>query len=196
MIGAPVEDDGPSVLAGHIRSVAACRDKAAFAALFRYYAPRVKGYLIRQGCAAALAEDLAQEAMVTVWRKADLYDPAKAEPSTWVFTIVRNLRVDALRRERLPQADLDGVPEQADDTPAADEMIASGQRAALVRQAIASLPPDQAEVVRRAFFEDKVHTTIADELGVPLGTVKSRMRLAMEKIRSATRDPETEEARA
>lgn len=190
MIGATVEDDGKAALAGHIRSVAACRDKAAFAALFRYYAPRVKGYLIRQGCGVALAEDLAQEVMATVWRKADLYDPVKAEPSTWVFTIARNLRIDALRRERHPQVDLDDAPEQADDAPPADELVANGQRAALIRQAIAGLPEDQAEVVRRAFFEDKVHTTIAEELGVPLGTVKSRMRLAMGKIRAALGEAE------
>lgn len=196
MIGAMVRDDATADLAGHIRSVAACRDKGAFAALFRHYAPRVKGYLIRQGCSAAQAEDLAQEVMATVWRKADLYDPAKAEPSTWVFTIARNLRIDALRRERHPHVDLDDVPERADDAPPADERIASGQRAERVRRALAALPPDQAEVVRRAFFEDKVHTTIAEELGVPLGTVKSRMRLAMTKIRAALADTETGEAGA
>lgn len=196
MIGAMVEDDATAALAGHIRAVAACRDKAAFAALFRHYAPRVKGYLIRQGCNAALAEDLAQEVMATVWRKADLYDPAKAEPSTWVFTIARNLRIDALRRERHPQVDLDEVPERPDDAPPADERIADGQRAILVRRAIAALPPDQAEVVRRAFFEDQVHTTIAEDLGLPLGTVKSRMRLAMAKIRAALKDGGMAEAEA
>lgn len=196
MIGAMVRDDATADLAGHLRLVAACRDKGAFAALFRHYAPRVKGYLIRQGCSAAQAEDLAQEVMATVWRKADLYDPAKAEPSTWVFTIARNLRIDALRRERHPQVDLDDLPERADDAPPADERIANGQRAERVRRALATLPPDQAEVVRRAFFEDKVHTTIAEELGVPLGTVKSRMRLAMTKIRAALADTEAGEAGA
>ncbi|MGC2855378.1 sigma-70 family RNA polymerase sigma factor [Novispirillum sp. DQ9] len=190
MIAGMVEDDERAALAGHIGAVAQHRDKQAFAALFRFYAPRVKGYLIRQGCAAAQAEDLAQEVLAAVWRKAGLYDPAKAEPSTWVFTIARNLRIDALRRERHPQVDLEDVPEQSDDRPAADDLVASGQRAVLVRRAIASLPADQADVVHRAFFEDKVHTEIAEELGVPLGTVKSRMRLAMNKIRAALGEQE------
>lgn len=190
MVGVVVEDER-AALAGHLRAVAERRDKAAFAALFAFYAPRVKGYLIRQGCQAAQAEDLAQEVMAAVWRKAGLYDPAKAEASTWVFTIARNLRIDAIRRERYPQVDLDdGARELPDDRPAADDTVAAGQRAQLVQRAIATLPPDQAEVIRQSFFQDKAHTAIAEDLGLPLGTVKSRMRLAMIKIRAALGEQE------
>lgn len=191
MVGAIVEDDR-AALADNIKAVAERRDKAAFAAVFRFYAPRVKGYLMRQGCSSSQAEDLAQEVMATVWRKAGLYDPAKADASTWVFTIARNLRIDALRRERHPQVDLDvGALDLVDDAPAADPVVADGQRAALVRRALAGLPPDQADVVRRSFFDDKPHTAIAEELGLPLGTVKSRMRLAMMKIRAALGEQES-----
>lgn len=186
MVGAMTQDD-KAALADHLRAVAEQQDKGAFAALFRFYAPRVKGYLIRLGCPAAQAEDLAQDVMMAVWRKAHLYDPAKAEASTWVFTIARNLRIDALRRGRHPMVDIDGegMPELADDAPLADDMVSSGQRSAIIRRVIATLPPDQAEVVRQSFFEDKAHTAIADDLGIPLGTIKSRMRLAMTKIRAA-----------
>lgn len=186
MVGAVIEDS-KAELADHLRAVAETRDKSAFAALFAYYAPRVKGYLIRLGTPPAQAEDLAQDVMVAVWRKAELYDPAKAEPSTWVFTIARNLRIDALRRDRHTHVDLDaeGVPELPDHSPPADQRVADGQRATLVRKAMAGLPPDQADVVRRSFFLGQAHTEIAETLGLPLGTVKSRMRLAMAKIRTA-----------
>lgn len=170
-----------------LRAVAEQRDKAAFAALFSHFAPRLKGYMIRQGASVAQADDLAQEAMVSVWRKAHLFDPAKAAPATWIFTIARNLRIDSLRRERHPEVDADdpAVVNLVDDADGADDKVNASQRSAMVRLALKGLPPEQAEVVRMSFFSDKPHSQIAEELGLPMGTVKSRLRLALKKVRAA-----------
>jgi RNA polymerase sigma-70 factor (ECF subfamily) len=160
-------------------------DRAAFALLFQHFAPRLKGFLMRQGVAAPQAEDLAQEAMVSLWRKARLFDPAKASAATWLFTIARNLRIDAIRRERRPDLDpadpmLSPVPERGAD----DGMIVTEDETRL-RAAMACLPPDQARVIELSFFDDKPHSRIAEELAIPLGTVKSRLRLAMVRLRQA-----------
>lgn len=167
-----------------VSDVATRQDRAAFAALFTHFAPRVKAYLLRLGAPAAAAEDLAQETMLTVWRKATLFDPTKAGVSTWIFTIARNLRIDALRRERHPEVPPGEVMDAVDPAPQADDVVLLAQDQARVRAAIESLPKEQAEVVRLSFFADKPHQEIERELGIPLGTVKSRLRLAMRHIRS------------
>ena len=165
--------------------VAQSRDKAAFSNLFAHYAPRIKSYLMRQGANAASAEELSQEAMLSVWRKADRFDPAKASAGTWIFTVARNLRIDALRKENRPSFD----PEDPAFVPAAetapDAAVAIGETQKRIKIAIATLPKEQAEVVRLSFYEDKPHGEIAQELDLPLGTVKSRLRLAMRRVRTA-----------
>lgn len=166
-------------------AVAEHGDRAAFEALFAHFAPRVKGYLLKLGAGGALAEDLAQEAMLTLWRKARLYDPTKASAATWIFTIARNLRIDAIRRERRPDFDPNDPALVPDDEPAADALMIREDDDARVRAAMAALSPEQAQVVRMSFFADKPHSQIAAELGLPLGTVKSRLRLAMVRIRVA-----------
>jgi RNA polymerase sigma-70 factor (ECF subfamily) len=129
-----------------------------------------------------------QEAMLAVWQKARLFDPAKAGPSTWIFTIARNLRIDALRRERHPSDLMPDPSEEPDDPVQADRVLAISQQEIRIRAALSLLPPEQAEVIRKAFFEDKVHAEIEKELGIPLGTVKSRLRLAMTRLRAALGD--------
>ncbi|HWA68210.1 MAG TPA: sigma-70 family RNA polymerase sigma factor [Rhizomicrobium sp.] len=163
--------------------VAQGRDRAAFAALFAHFAPRIKAYLMRLGAPAALAEDLAQEAMLSLWRKAQLFDPAKASCGTWLFTIARNLRIDALRRERRPELDPGDFAPEAEPDPGDAMSLAAGE--GRLREALGTLPPDQALVVELSFFADKPHSQIADELAIPLGTVKSRLRLAMARLRGA-----------
>jgi RNA polymerase sigma-70 factor (ECF subfamily) len=164
-----------------IARVATLRDRAAFAALFDHFAPRVKAYLIRLGAAPNLAEDVAQEAMLSLWRKAHLYDPAKASASTWVFTIARNQRIDQIRRERRPQIDPD---DPLSEVPQADDGLFWRQNEGRLRAALRDLPPDQARVIELSFFADHPHSEIADELNIPLGTVKSRLRLAMARLRA------------
>lgn len=167
-----------------VKAVAISRDRQAFARLFEHYAPRLKSFLLRQGVDDGSAEDLAQETMMSVWRKAALFDPAKATAGTWIFTIARNLRIDAIRKARRPEFDAEDPAFVPDAEPAADDSLSAEQTGARVRAALAELPEDQAAVVRLSFFEDKAHAEIADQLSLPLGTVKSRLRLAMKRIRT------------
>lgn len=173
-------------------AVAQGRDRVAFTELFRHFAPRLKAYLMRLGAEAGAAEELAQEAMIMVWRRAETFDPAQASVGTWIFRIARNKRIDALRRERRPEFDPADPCLQPDPAPAADGQLERGQSDERVRQALRTLPPEQAEVVRMAYFEDKAHGTIAEETELPLGTVKSRLRLAMGRLRKALREESLE----
>lgn len=163
--------------------VAARQDKAAFAALFGHFAPRVKAYLLRLGAPAAVAEELAQEALLNAWRKAHLFDPAKASAATWLFTIARNLRIDALRREKHPELDPEDLMPEPEA--GADAAMMLAEKEGRLRLALKQLPDDQIQVVELSFFADKPHSQIAQELGIPLGTVKSRLRLAMARLKRA-----------
>jgi RNA polymerase sigma factor (sigma-70 family) len=170
-------------LATLVLRVADGGDRAAFAALFGHFAPRVKAYLLRLGADAATAEDLMQDVMVTVWRRAVTYDPAQAGVGTWIFTIARNKRIDALRRERRPELD-PSDPAFAPDPPVEPERAAAlGQWESRLGAALAALPREQSEMLRLAYFEDLSHGEIARRLGLPLGTVKSRVRLAIARLR-------------
>jgi RNA polymerase sigma-70 factor (ECF subfamily) len=164
-------------------AVAGERDRSAFAEIYDHFAPRLKGYLRRRGSDAGQAEELAQEIMLTVWRKARLYDPAQANVSTWIFTIARNRRIDALRRERRPEFDATDPAFVPDNEPSPDDALAASQDSAMLRRAIEDIPDEQGTLLRMAFYDDKSHSSIADELGLPLGTVKSRIRLALAKLR-------------
>lgn len=175
----------PAKLNTLLLAVAQQQDRAAFESLFCHFAPRIKGYLLKLGAGGALAEDLAQEAMLTLWRKAQLFDPSKASAATWIFTIARNLRIDAIRRERRPDFDPNDPALVPDDEPSADARLMREDDEEKLRAAMTALPPEQAQVVQMSFFADKPHSQIADELGLPLGTVKSRLRLAMVRIRVA-----------
>lgn len=165
-----------------IEAVALDRDREAFARLFQYFAPRLKAWLIKAGATPGAAEDFAQDAMLTVWRKADLFDARKARAATWIFTIARNKRLDMLRREArpLPTPEIELAGEEVRRP---DEIVSMSEDAARVHNALARLSPDQVEVLRLAFFLDNPHSEIARRLDLPLGTVKSRIRNAMIKLR-------------
>lgn len=175
-------------MADLIQQVAARRDADAFRQLYQLYAPRVKAYMLRQGADATTAEELAQETLMTVWRKAALYSSEKGSLTTWIFTIARNLRIDRLRKEFPWQELPDGHLEMASDDILPDEAVAEAERRVRVQAALASLPSDQHEVVSLSFVEGLSHSEIAQRLDLPLGTVKSRMRLAYQKIREAVED--------
>ncbi|MGF1476387.1 MAG: sigma-70 family RNA polymerase sigma factor [Geminicoccaceae bacterium] len=164
--------------------VAGERDRRAFMELFDHYAPRVKGYLRRLGVDGEAAEDLVQDVMLTVWQRAETYDPRQAGVSTWIFTIARNRRIDVIRRERRPEPDPDDPLLVPDAEPFGEAIVLRAETDRRLRAAVASLPEDQATLVRVSFFEEKPHGRIAKELGLPLGTVKSRIRLALGKLRS------------
>jgi RNA polymerase sigma-70 factor (ECF subfamily) len=167
-----------------IASVAQYKDKAAFKTLFEYFAPRVKAYLQGQGTAPDMAEEVVQETMVNIWRKASQFDATKASASTWIFTIARNLRIDLIRRANRPAPDMNDPAMVPEPEPTAPELISREQEANRLKRAVAKLPAEQQEVLRLAFFEDKAHAEVATELGLPLGTVKSRIRLAFGRIRT------------
>ncbi len=172
-------------LADLLARVAEQSDKAAFTSLFEHFGPRIKGFMMRKGAAGDLAEDLAQDTMITVWRKAHMYAREKGSVSTWIFTIARNRRIDwARRNERVQYTDIAEF-DQASDDPEADIVVQEQQEAKLVLHAIDALPDDQKQVISMAFMEDLTQMEIADRLNVPLGTVKSRIRLAYQKMARA-----------
>jgi len=175
----------PARQAQLLAAVAAGHGTAAFVELFNYFAPRLKAYMKRLGANDSLADELTQDVMVTVWRKAGAYDPAKSAVSSWIFTIARHQRIDALRRERRRALNPDEPLLWPEEMPPPDATLQATQRARRVRAALDTLSREQRAVVHLAFFDGKSHAEIASSLAIPLGTVKSRMRLAFEHIREA-----------
>ncbi len=171
-------------MAGLLKAIASDRSVDAFEAVFRFYSPRVRSFMAMKTGDRQIAEELMQETMVSVWNKAGQFDPERGNVSAWIFTIARNIRIDFYRRRR-PAFDPQDPVFVNDDIPSAEMEFERVQDAALLRDAMATLPPDQLDVLKRAFFDDVSHSTIATDLGLPLGTVKSRIRLAFEKLRSA-----------
>ena len=178
--GTPPEPNMSELLA----EVGRTHDVELFEALFRHFAPRVKAFLVCSGC-LGVAVVLLLVSLVSVWNKAAMYDPGKGAASTWIFSIARNLRIAAYRREKHPEFDPADPAFQPEAEPAADHQLEGEEAAEIVRRALDSLPADQAEVLRLAYFEDNSQSTIAEALSLPLGTVKSRMRLAFAKLRAA-----------
>lgn len=169
--------------------IATDRSEEAFQKLFREFGPKVRNYMLRQGVDADLADDITQETLVTVWRKAGLYSPDKGSASTWMFTIARNLRIDRIRRQK-PWQELtdDHMASLPSDDVQPDDATDQRQRQVRVQAVLRDLPPEQVEVVTLAFVDGLPHSEIATQLGLPLGTVKSRIRLAYSKLRTALED--------
>ncbi|MCB1381094.1 MAG: sigma-70 family RNA polymerase sigma factor [Alphaproteobacteria bacterium] len=171
------------VLRRLIEAVAKNLDRVAFAELFDRLAPRIKSFMLRKGASAELAEDLVQDTMIAVWTKAGLYAPDKGSVAGWVFTIARNLRIDRLRRNQ----NVNHVAIEDFDCPSdgigPDEELALQQQREGVMRALESIPEDQKQILILSFIEDVPQSAIAERLNLPLGTVKSRMRLAYGRLR-------------
>lgn len=164
--------------------VAAQRDREAFSALFRAYAPRLEAFFRRGGAPPDRADELVQEVMLRVWRSAATYAPERGSVDTWVFRIARNARAEHAGRARHEVA-LDDpalVPAPAPD-PAAQAEDAQAQRT--LHAALAALPAEQADLVRAVYFGAKTIQAVADEQALPLGTAKSRLRLGFQRLRAA-----------
>lgn len=161
-----------------MRQVAQNLDRAAFAELFDILAPRVKASLMKAGLDSATADDVLQDAMISVWTKAGLFDPARGGVFSWVFTIARNARIDRARRAK-PLAPLDLMDwEPADEADTSEEQMVKASETEILRQALLTIAPEQKEIIELAFVQELTQAEIASRLGLPLGTVKSRMRLA------------------
>jgi len=165
----------------HMTRIRDQRDRAAFAEVFDHFAPRVKGFLIKSGADSTLAEECTQDVMAALWHKSHQFDPARASVATWIFTIARNRKIDILRRQRRPEPeDLTWGPEAEPDQA---DVISLQQEAQLLGSALKELPPAQRELIDKAYFGDLTHSEIAAQTGLPLGTIKSRIRLALERLR-------------
>lgn len=183
-----LQSGAKSIAASHadcIVFIAASKDEACFETLFRYFAPRLKSYFLRLGADVSLAEENTQEAMVLVWRNADQFDPSKASASTWIFTIARNLSIDAFRRTRRPSFDPSDPAFIPDGDLLPDLQLEQAETEQRVRLVMESLSPNEKSVLMLSFYENFSHAEIARRLGIPIGTVKSRIRLAFAKVRSA-----------
>ena len=166
-----------------VRRVQRDQDRAAFAALFRHFAPRVKAFLMRGGAGETLAEECTQEVMATLWQKAHLFDPSRASVSTWIYTIARNRKIDALRRQRRPEPE--ELPWGPEAEPDQADVMTLQQESEKLAMALKQLPEKQRKLIEKAYFGDLTHSEIAAETGLPLGTIKSRIRLALERLRHA-----------
>lgn len=169
-------------------AVAEHQDVDAYQLLYRHFVPKVRAYMSKIGSDRAFADEMAQEALLTVWRKARLFDPGRGQASTWIYTIARNVRIDALRRGPRPTFDPNDPAFIPEDEPAADVVLERQQDADRLRVAMASLKPDEIKTLRLSFFEDMAHPAIAAALGIPIGTVKSRIRNACLKLRAILKD--------
>ncbi|MBI6630979.1 sigma-70 family RNA polymerase sigma factor [Pontibaca salina] len=157
------------------------RDRVAFEALFDHFAPRLKGFIMRSGTGSGQAEEIVQDVMLTVWRKAQQYDPARAQVSGWIYQIARNRQIDVIRKENRP------LPEQMGEAPEietdASLRLALEQETEQLKQALARLRPDQRAMIERAYMGELSHQEISSQTGLPLGTIKSRIRLGLERLR-------------
>jgi RNA polymerase sigma factor (sigma-70 family) len=165
----------------HLKRIQAHQDQQAFGELFAHFAPRVKAFLMKSGASPSMAEECTQEVMATLWQKSHLFDPSRASVATWIFTIARNKRIDALRKQRRPEPeDLEWGPEAE---PEAADILVMQQESQQLTEAMTALPSQQRELIEKAYFGDLSHSEIVAETGLPLGTIKSRLRLALSKLR-------------
>ena len=166
-----------------MKRVSQSHDRLAFSQLFDHFGPRLKSFMMRKNASAELAEDLVQEAMIAVWTKAGLYEPSKGSVTTWVYTIARNLRIDRVRRDvHMPMTEL-GDYDEPSEAPEGEELLGRKQEDGLVAKALQEIPEEQRQVLLLSFVEDLPQSEIAVKLAIPLGTVKSRMRLAYGHLR-------------
>ncbi len=182
------EANAPAVrtdeMSARLVAVAERGDPVAFASLFRHFGPRIRAYLLRAGGDAGRVDDVLQETFAAVWNRAALYDRSRASAATWIFAIARNRRIDAFRRDRRPEFDPHDPALHPDPLPGGEEALAASERAAAVRSALATLSEEQRTVLWLSFYEGESYPAIAIRLGIPLGTVKSRARLAFGRLRS------------
>ena len=160
------------------------KDRSAFKKLYEHFTPRLKSFLLRIGSDVSAAEEICQETMIMVWRRAETYNPESAGASTWIFTIARNKRIDKLRKDNRPLPDLNDPSFYQTPIDRGDDLVQRFQEEKKIQKALKTLPPEQAKLILSAYYEESSHRKIADESNLPLGTVKSRIRLAINRLRN------------
>lgn len=183
-----VTDDNQAELTQCLISVGHDGNVEAFETLFRHYGPRIRAFMVKRGASGEQAEELMQETMMQIWNKSVQFDPGRGSVSAWTFTVARNVRIDAFRKTNRPEFDPNDPALVPDGPQTADSEIEAKDEAERLRTALAALPPEQAELLQLSFFEDLSHRSIAERLDLPLGTVKSRIRLAFARLRDALGD--------
>ena len=166
------------------------RDRSAFKALYEHFTPRLKSFLLRIGSDDSTAEEVCQESMIMVWRKAETFNPESAGASTWIFTIARNKRIDKLRKDRRPLPDFNDPSFYKKPIDKSDDILQRVEEEKKIKKALKNLPPEQAKLILSAYYDEKSHRKIADETNLPLGTVKSRIRLAINRLRTQLEESE------
>ena len=178
--------DKLAALSACMTRIANDRDKSAFAELFDHYAPQIRAYsLARDPGADLVADDLVQEVMTRVWLKASKYNSNLANLNTWIFTLARNCRIDYLRRNSRYVTEIDPTDifnDMEDEGPGPFQMAQQGRAEESIRAGLQELPREQAEILTKVYLEGKSHQQTSEELKLPLGTVKSRVRLALKKL--------------
>lgn len=196
LVGIPLENsssalrpaDNKTEMACHLVAVAEKRCRRSFAEIFNYFAPRLRSYAIKQMGNEAIAMELVQDTMANVWQKAHLFNAEKGSPSTWIFTIARNIRFDMLRKQQNKKEDIcsdDLWPVLCEQTPDANEVDLDEQvTLEQIGTLFESLPAKQKAVIEAIYINGKSQQEVADELDIPLGTVKSRTRLALQRLKT------------
>lgn len=163
-------------------------DRSAFVELFELMAPRVKSFILQGTTQDHVADDLTQEVMTRVWTRRAQYDPAKAAVSTWIYTIARNVRIDLFRKEKRHQLDEHDPALQPQAPADPDRQVDLGRQTQELKEALSALPEEQLTVLKLSYFGGLSHQEIAVQTGTPGGTVKSRIRLALKKLRSVLKE--------
>lgn len=162
------------------------KDRAAFAALFDHFAPRLKGFIMRSGTSSQQAEEIVQDVMLTIWRKAAMFDPHRAQVSAWIYQIARNRQIDIARKENRPMPE--ELKEEPGSEPDASQILGVEQETNHLKRALANLKPEQRHIIEKAYLGEMTHQEISLETGLPLGTIKSRIRLGLDRLRHELED--------
>lgn len=181
--GRELDDKVTADMTLQLGRVGRSKDMAAFEMLFRHFGPRIRAFMLKRACDGSQAEELMQETMMMVWRKADQFDPERGNAAAWIFTIARNVRIDNLRKTKRPEFDPNDPAFSPGEPQAPDIHFEKNQNADRIRRALSELPVEQADLLRMSFFEELPHSQIAEKTNLPLGTVKSRIRAAFSRLR-------------
>ena len=171
-------------LGNYLRDIGENQDRIAFSNIFKHFAPRLKSFFVKLGCSEVQAEEIIQEVMIAVWTKSSTYDKSKSSVSTWIYTIAKNKRIDKIRKETKHNTVESDESLEIPVSSVQEEQLLSSEVTKKIHHSLQFLPKEQAELLKLSYFYEKTHSDIAKDLSLPLGTVKSRIRLALSKMKN------------